>query len=121
MADVSDEAIFREAIGNATPWSLDATSLASWLEKNWVSHQEVETDPTKAQSLQNRRRDFVRRWDGTGRLLLAVLALAKVLVMLMMTMTGRHSFRPFRSRKLSELRGALMYKIVFIRNPTRHR
>ena len=30
----SEEAKFRKAIGDATPWSLDATSLSTWFEDN---------------------------------------------------------------------------------------
>ena len=31
-----DETEFREAMGNAPPWSLNAHDLTQWLETNWV-------------------------------------------------------------------------------------
>ena len=30
---LDDEAQFRKAIGDATPWSLDASALSAWLEE----------------------------------------------------------------------------------------
>ena len=63
FTDESDESKFRKAIGDAIPWSLDAASLSSWFEENWVNHQEG-ISPNNAHS--RRRRELVRRLEGTN-------------------------------------------------------